>query len=189
MGEDVFTFESFVNSLDEKDMKYSSNLIEEIQKELEEEKKLENLSEEEYTDESYDEDILDKIEIPKKLEFKEDNYYKLYKDIAEDFVCDISIEGADPNETEARIVIESNDWTLMFRGSLKNGKCIVPVKKLNILQEGQVGKIRLEVIAEGNLFVPWEDNFKVKVSKKVTVKVNEQRENKTRNGVNVKVRR
>jgi flagellar basal body P-ring protein FlgI len=104
-------------------------------------------------------------------------------------VCDISIEGADLNETEARIIIESKDWTLMFKGSLKNGKCIVPVKKLNILQEGQTGKIRLEVIAEGNLFVPWEDDFKVKVSKKVTVKVNEQKENRTRNGVSVKVKR
>lgn len=117
-------------------------------------------------------------EIENEIEIKEstDNYYKLYSDKSEDFICDISIEGANPKETEARVVVESEDWTLMFSGEIKNGKCVVPIKKLNILKEGQVGNIRLEVIAEGNLFIPWEDKFKVKLSKKVTVKVNEQKE-------------
>lgn len=117
-------------------------------------------------------------EIENEISIKESNsnYYKLYSDKSENFVCDISIEGANPKETEARIVVESDDWTLMFNGEVKNGKCIVPIKKLNILKEGQVGNIRLEVIAEGNLFVPWEDKFKVKVSKKVTVRVNEQKD-------------
>lgn len=183
MNDDVFSFERFVSSLSKKEMNYSVNLLEEIKKELDEEEN--NIAEDnDLTDSS--EIINDDIE---DVESSEDNYYKLYKDISEDFVCDISIEGADPSKTEARIVIESKEWTLMFSGTLKNGKCIVPVKKLNILQEGQIGKIRLEVIAEGNLFIPWEDNFKVKVSKKVTVKVNEQISNKTRNGVNVKIKR
>ena len=132
-------------------------------------------------------------EVEKTIEIKEstDNYYKLYSDKSEDFICDISIEGANPKETEARIVVESEDWTLMFSGELKNGKCVVPIKKLNILKEGQVGNIRLEVIAEGNLFIPWEDKFKVKLSKKVTVRVNEQKENPkkvVKKGVDVKVK-
>ena len=79
-------------------------------------------------------------------------------------------------------------------GEVKNGKCTIPIKKLNILKENQVGDIRLEVIAEGNIFVPWEDKFKVRVSKKVTVKVNEQKDYYSRPlkknvGVKVKVKR
>lgn len=139
----------------------------------------------------YDE-FTEEEEIKEEKINEEDSYYKLYKDKNEEFVCDISIEGANPDETSARIVIESKDWTLMFVGELKNGKCVVPIKRLNILTEGQIGNIRLEVIAEGNLFVPWEDKFKVKLSKKITVKVNEQKEapkKNQKNGITVNVKK
>lgn len=79
----------------------------------------------------------------------------------------------------------------MFPGEIRNGKCIVPIKKLGILKEGEIGTIKLEVIAEGNLFIPWQDEFKVKLSKKVTVSLNEnkhaQRKPLTNNKVGVKV--
>jgi hypothetical protein len=107
-----------------------------------------------------------------------EDYYKLFRDKSEDFICDIAIEGVNQNDTEVRLIIESDDWNLMFIGEIKNGKCIIPVKKLNILNEGQTGNIKLEVNADGNLFTPWEDKFVVKVSKKVTVNVNENRNNK-----------
>jgi len=109
-----------------------------------------------------------------------EDYYKLFKDKSEDFICDIAIEGVNQNDTEVRLIVESEDWTLMFIGEIKNGKCVIPVKKLNILNEGQTGNIKLEVNADGNLFTPWEDKFIVKVSKKVTVKVNESKSDKTR---------
>ena len=115
-----------------------------------------------------------------KSEDDSNDYYKLFKDKSEDFICDIAIEGVNQNDTEVRLIIESEDWTLMFVGEIKNGKCVIPVKKLNILNEGQTGNIKLEVNADGNLFTPWEDKFIVKVSKKVTVKVNESKNNKTR---------
>jgi hypothetical protein len=103
-----------------------------------------------------------------------ENFYSVFKDKSEDFSCDIQLEGANLSETEARLILESDDWTLMFNGEIdKNGKCIIPIKKLAILNEGTTGKIRLEVIAEGSVFTPWEDEFKVKVSKKVSVVVNE----------------
>ena len=105
---------------------------------------------------------------------------KLFKDKSEDFICDITIEGVNQNDTEVRLIVESEDWTLMFVGEIKKGKCVIPVKKLNILNEGQTGNIKLEVNADGNLFTPWEDKFIVKVSKKVTVNVNESKNNKTR---------
>lgn len=115
-----------------------------------------------------------------KSEDDSDDYYKLYKDKTEDFICDIAVEGVNQNDTEVRLIVESEEWTLMFIGEIKNGKCVIPVKKLNILNEGQTGNIKLEVNADGNLFTPWEDKFIVKVSKKVTVKVNESKNNKTR---------
>lgn len=130
-------------------------------------------------------------------ESKDDNedYYKLFKDKAEDFVCDIAVEGVNQNDTEVRLIVESDDWTLMFTGEIKNGKCIIPIKKLNILNEGQTGNIKLEVNADGNLFTPWEDRFIVKVSKKVSVSLNENKSTKTKKpvkkglGVKVNVKR
>lgn len=146
----------------------------------------------EETPEEVEEEVEEDVE--EVIESETENYYNLYSDKSENFICDISIKGADPTDSQARIVIESSDWTLMFYGELKDGKCIVPIKKLNILKEGQIGDIRLEVIAEGNLFIPWEDKFKVKLSKKVTVKINEQRDawkkpSSKSVGVNVKVKK
>lgn len=108
-------------------------------------------------------------------ESSETDAYKLYRDKAEEFVCDIAIEGVSQSDTEVRLIVESEDWTLMFEGEIKKGKCVIPIKKLSILNEGQTGRIRLEVNADGNLFTPWEDDFVVKVSKKVTVKMNESK--------------
>jgi hypothetical protein len=123
-----------------------------------------------------------------------DDFYKLYRDINEEFSCDIAIEGSSPEDTYARIIVESEEWSLVFPGTIRNGKCIVPIKKLGILKEGEIGNIKLEVVAEGNLFIPWEDTFKVKVSKKVTVNLNEtkttQKAPQTRKvGVKVNVNR
>ena len=112
-----------------------------------------------------------------------------FKDKSEEFMCDIAVEGVNQDDTEVRLIIESSDWTLMFTGEVKNGKCIVPIKKLNIFNEGQTGNIKLEVNADGNLFTPWEDKFVVKLSKKVTVQMNESKKTKKPNkkGVGVKV--
>ena len=119
-------------------------------------------------------------------ESAEDDSYVLYKDKAEEFVCDIAIEGVSQKDTEVRLIVESSDWTLMFKGEINNGKCIIPLRKLAILNEGQRGNIKLEVNADGNLFTPWEDEFIVKVSKKVTVNINE---GKKESGVRVNVKK
>lgn len=130
-------------------------------------------------------------EDPEELEFEEslpepkqkikenvsnDNFYAVYKDKSENFSCDVLIEGASIDDTKARLILESDDWTLMFEGDIdRYGKCTIPIKKLNIFNEGLVGKIRLEVIADNTVFIPWEDDFKVKMSKKVTVQLSEGR--------------
>jgi hypothetical protein len=111
-----------------------------------------------------------------KVQEEVENYYPVFKDKSEIFSCDVTVEGARIIDTKARLILESDDWTLMFEGDIdRNGKCNIPIKKLNIFDEGVVGKIRLEVIAENTVFTPWEDDFKVKMSKKVMVQVHESR--------------
>jgi len=117
----------------------------------------------------------------------DDDYYKLYQDKNEEFSCDIMIEGSSPEETYARIIVESENWSLVFPGEIRNGKCVVPIKKLNILKEGEIGNIKLEVVAEGNLFIPWENQFKVKMSKKVTVMMNENKKQTKKPIINNKI--
>jgi len=137
----------------------------------------------------------DTFESDQKSSKSLENYYLVYKDKSEDFSCDIQLEGANLNDTKARLILESDDWTLMFNGDINNrGKCTIPIKKLNILNEGSIGKIRLEIIAEGTVFTPWEDNFKVKLSKKVAVKIHESNSNPKKpdfikSGVKVNVKR
>ncbi len=142
-------------------------------------------------DEDAQEEDEEEAYVQKESKSESDAYYKLFKDKAEEFVCDIAIEGVSQSDTEVRLIIESEDWTLMFVGEISKGKCIIPIKKLNILNEGQTGNIRLEVNADGNLFTPWEDKFVVKMSKKVTVNLNESKREKAKapakKGLGVKV--
>lgn len=194
MKDDVFSFEDFLNKekkIDESIKDTETYDIEKIVKSAEPKKEAELINSKKDLIEKEVEmgiDIEDFI-IDEKSESIDDNFYKLYKDINEEFICDIAIEGTTIDETFARIVIESDEWSLIFPGTIENGKCIVPIKKLGIFKEGQIGNIKLEVVAEGNLFVPWQDKYKVKLSKKVVV--NNMSENKKAkqqlNNVNVKV--
>ena len=104
--------------------------------------------------------------------------YKLFTDKPEVFECDIKVEGTSLNKSKARLVIETKDYSLLFNGDINsNGKCRIPVKKLKgLIDENSKGNIRLEVIAEDTYFTPWESNFEVQASKKVTVEVKSQEE-------------
>jgi hypothetical protein len=203
MTEDVFSFDDFLSKnggkkpstsfikekfLEEVEQE-SVEMFKESHKEEEENKEEDRKREEEKTRQEYRKREEEKRREEEKIEEEEyelqnesafiqsveedDDFYKLYQDKEEEFSCEIMIEGSSPEETYARIIIESENWSLVFPGEIRNGKCIVPIKKLNILKEGEVGNIKLEVVAEGNLFIPWENQFKVKLSKKVTVNVNE----------------
>ena len=102
--------------------------------------------------------------------------YTLYADKSEDFKCKISVEGSKISETKARLVIHSANVSLLFEGTIDpDGTCVVPIKKLkNLLAEGETGTMALEVISEDTFFSPWEDDFSVKVNKKVSVVVEQQ---------------
>ena len=102
--------------------------------------------------------------------------YKLYTDKQETFECDLFLEGADLKESSARLIVESKDLTLMFKGTIdKKGNCKVPIKKLKgLMGENTTGDIKLEVIAEDTYFIPWESAFVVEASKKIQVEVKSQ---------------
>ena len=102
--------------------------------------------------------------------------YKLFTDKSELFECDIKLEGASLSKSKARLVVETSDYSLMFNGIINSGgKCEIPIRKLKgLIDENTSGNIRLEVIAEDTFFTPWESDFEVETSKKVTVEVKTQ---------------
>ena len=105
--------------------------------------------------------------------------YKLYTDKIENFEAKIQLEGASLKKSKARLVIESEDFDLMFKGTItESGLVKVPVKRLRgLLDENTKGTIKLEVIAEDTYFTPWESTFEVEASKKITVEVRSQKAN------------
>ena len=102
--------------------------------------------------------------------------YKLFTDKTELFECSISLQGASLKKSKARLVVETQDYSLLLNGTIsKGGKCEIPIKKLKgLIDEDTTGNIRLEVIAEDTFFTPWESDFEVETSKKVTVEVKSQ---------------
>jgi hypothetical protein len=99
--------------------------------------------------------------------------YKLFTDKTEVFECNIKLEGASLKNSQARLIIESEDVNLMFEGTInKDGKCSIPIKKLKgLLEDSTSGQIKLEIIAEDTYFTPWKSEFVVEASRKVTVEV------------------
>ena len=89
--------------------------------------------------------------------------YKLFTDKAELFECNISLQGASLKKSKARLVVETQDYSLLFNGTISNsGKCEIPIKKLKgLIDEDITGNIRLEVIAEDTFFTPWKSEFEV----------------------------
>jgi hypothetical protein len=69
--------------------------------------------------------------------------YKLYTDKQETFECDIQLEGASLTNSTARLVIETEDLALLFKGTINtSGRCTIPVKKLKgLLGENVKGNV------------------------------------------------
>lgn len=180
--DEVFNFEEYFNTymsntkkLDDK-IKNNDNNFNLLQEDFFNNKKVEEVIEN--NDYIVEDEVEDEVD--------DEEYFKIYKDKSEEFKCNIQVEGSSIENTEARLIIESENWKLVFDGEIVNGKCIIPIKKLNILNENEIGNIKLEVITEGSIFVPWEDKFKVHVSKKVIFSLDESLKNKKTNNPNNK---
>jgi hypothetical protein len=207
LNDDVFSFEDFLAGKVQKPAtksvkKFVESVVDKTEEEATEIKEPEPAAQDEmrlptpeknsYEEEEEEDPIYSEEESVQPV-IVEENFYPLYKDKSENFSCDIYVEGAKTDETITRLIVETNEWTLMFPGEINSGKVNIPIRKLNIFEEGQIGTIRLEVIAEGTIFIPWEDQFKVKLSKKVSVSLNENKkipiQKKPEVGVKVNIRK
>jgi hypothetical protein len=127
------------------------------------------------TEETENEEEIEKEEIQKDTQTDE-SFYKIYRDKEENFECNISIQGAKISNSQARLVLDHEICNLVFYGKVsKDGKCLVPLKKMTFLPEGSIGRIRLEVIVDDTIFIPWEETFVVEGAKKVTVQIKPQK--------------
>ena len=102
--------------------------------------------------------------------------YTLFTDKNDQFECSIRLQGVKTAECKARLVIEADDVTLLYPGTIsKNGKCTVPVSNLKrIFKEQAAGHIRLEVIADDMIFTPWDSDVIIKASKSIQIEKVEQ---------------
>jgi hypothetical protein len=121
------------------------------------------------------ETIEESVEVVETPEVKEEviEGYKLYRDKAETFKCELAITGANPSQSSARVIIESSSMKYVFEGSIdENGHCEIQLPKMDFLNEQGSGTINLEVIADDTLFKPWSEKFTVTNFIKATVKSN-----------------
>jgi hypothetical protein len=114
--------------------------------------------------------------------------YKLLKDKNNEFQCEIKLEGASINNATARLFLEADGAEYSFKGEIDGNKCTISMGKLkkfaNLLENG---KIRLEVLADDTLFVPYESDYILEQEKKVTVEVKQQEEAPKKPMMEVKV--
>lgn len=114
--------------------------------------------------------------------------YKLYTDKNKTFSCNVDIEGASLNESEARIILETNAVNLLYNGKIKSdGTCEVDISKIKLIPENTKGTIKLEIIAENTLFVAWESDFIVETEKKVRISEVKEDVSKNKNKNNISV--
>lgn len=116
-------------------------------------------------------------------------YYKLYTDKNESFTADVSVKNASLKNSVARLIVESDDnVNLVFNGTIVDGKCTIPIKRLKgLLDENTHGKMHLEIIVEDVYFKPWESDFSVEEHTSMKVMVQEQKEDTRKPLIEVKV--
>lgn len=114
--------------------------------------------------------------------------YKIFRDKAESFECKVLIEGSDVKNTAVRLILESEEWNIFFKGSINGGVCRIPLKKISILSPGLKGVIKLEVVVDGEIFYPWYETFQVQNSKNVKVEILSQKQNnQVQSGTSVRI--
>ncbi len=102
--------------------------------------------------------------------------YKLFTDKINKFQCNLQVEGTSLVKSQARVIIETNEMNYLFKGKIyDDGLCEFELPKLKgVLDEGSIGMLRLEVIADDVHFEPWASDFVVEADKKVMVTIQEQ---------------
>lgn len=82
----------------------------------------------------------------------------------------VSVEGStDSPKPRLVIPISKNGVSLIFEGEINDNKVQIDVSDLLKLTDSKQFSGKLEVIVEGNIFVPWEDELVIKKDPKVSV--------------------
>jgi hypothetical protein len=98
--------------------------------------------------------------------------YKLLKDKNNEFQCEIKLVGANEKTAKVRLFLEGTGCEYSFNGTIDGTRCRVNLGKLkNFTNLMESGKIRLEVVADDTLFVPYESTYELEESKSVTVEM------------------
>ncbi|CAB4143465.1 hypothetical protein UFOVP449_195 [uncultured Caudovirales phage] len=114
--------------------------------------------------------------------------YKLLSDKNNEFQCEIKLVGASEKTAKVRLFLEGTGCEYSFNGTIDGTRCRVNLGKLkNFSNLMESGKIRLEVIADDTLFVPYESTYALEESKSVKVEVIENTPTSKRTMVEVKV--
>lgn len=97
--------------------------------------------------------------------------YQINLDKSDIFKATIKIEGA--TDASPRLILETDSGiNLVCYGNIINNEVQIKLPKLKrILEENSTGKIKLEVIADDCIIIPWQDQYSAKNSKKVVVEV------------------
>jgi hypothetical protein len=97
--------------------------------------------------------------------------YTIYLDKEETFECTVSIKNASIKDSSARLIIESDDINLVFFGTVSKDTISVPIKSLKkYFTESDKATIKLEVIVENNLVIPWQSELLFDSYNKVEIK-------------------
>jgi hypothetical protein len=114
--------------------------------------------------------------------------YKLLKDKNNEFQCEIKLVGASEKTAKVRLFLEGTGCEYSFNGTIEGTRCRVNLGKLksfsNLMESG---KIRLEVVADDTLFVPYESTYELEESKSVTVEMIQPEQTTKKTMVEVRV--
>lgn len=157
--------------------KNNQKIEQEIKEEKEKNLKTESFKEEKIKESEKElQEELEESEVLSDDEISSNSLYKIYRDKEENFECNISIQGAKLSNSQVRLIFDHELCNLVFYGKVyKDGKCLVPLKKMSLYPEGSTGRVKLEVIVDDTVFVPWEETFIVEGAKKVTVQIKAQK--------------
>lgn len=87
--------------------------------------------------------------------------YTIYLDKDETFECEATIRNASYKNSSARLIVEGEDTTIVFVGTVEKNKIRVPIKSATInklFTESDSAKIKLEVIVENTIVQPWNSD-------------------------------
>ena len=89
--------------------------------------------------------------------------YKLLRDKNNEFQCEIKLVGASEKTAKVRLFLEGVGCEYSFGGIIEGTRCRVNMGKLkpytSLLESG---KIRLEVVADDTLFIPYESTYQIR---------------------------